>query len=528
MHERLTTLLDKTRAGVRARDTGTWAEKERILLDSCHSKQRDFALDPGRRVCALVARGGGKTTGARARIVRRMLRTPKARLVYVATTRTQAEDLAWLPLKEIVEKLGIEATFSEMKLRCTFARNGASVKLTGADDKREIEKLRGQPFHEAIIDEAGSLKPQLLEHLIFRILGPRMGDYGGTIVQMGTPSHVLRGPFYDATRPGSELHRRYEDRDLPEFEGWGGWSFHDWNLEDAAKEVPAMRRLWDEALREKEVNGWGDDHPVWLREYKGRWAADDTEHVFRYQPHVDGRAWNQWEPKKLASGMAELQGKGWEFIYGMDLGYSDPFALEVFAYNPGSGDRTLYHVYEFEKRGMYAKSIAELLLGSDLDPDRPRGLLGVTGWPAAMVADTAGLGGALLDELSQVYGLKIDPAEKKSKHDAIELTNGDLIDGKIRILKDSRLEEQLQSLQWAEDMYGNIKEDKSQRNDCTDAFIYARRAAKHHFPDDEHHQPVQGVREELDVFTVGEDPAPRGEFDDILGDGAFEDFWGDL
>ena len=474
--------LDGTKRRTQARDVSEWAEKERILLSGCHPKQLAFVLDPGRRVCSLVARGGGKTTGGRARLVRRMLRTPKSRCLYIATTRQQASELMWAPLKDLVEKLDIECRFNETQLKCTFLRNDAQLRLVGADDKREIDKLRGLPHHEVGIDESASYPTQLLEHLVFRILGPRLGDYGGKLWLIGTPGHVLAGPFYDATRPGSEINRRWEDRELPEYADWQRWSYHQWTLQDGAPHVPAMARLWEEALREKEANGWSDSHPVWRREYLGQWAADDTESVYKYRPHLeDGSPWNQWEPKRDARGFAELPAErsDWRFAYGMDMGHSDPFALEVFAWSPTDTTKTLYHVYEFEKRGMYARTIAELLIGEELDHDSPGGIVGRTGWPDGMVADLAGLGDALVDELSNVYGVNVAAAEKKNKHDAIELMNGDLIDGRIKILKGSRLEEQLQQLQWAVDEFGRLKEHKGQRNDCTDAAIYGRRLAAH-------------------------------------------------
>jgi hypothetical protein len=46
-----------------------------------------------------------------------------------------------------------------------------------------------------------------------------------------------------------------------------------------------MKRVWHQALLEKERNQWTDDNPVWKREWLGLWAADDTENVFRYRPH---------------------------------------------------------------------------------------------------------------------------------------------------------------------------------------------------------------------------------------------------
>ena len=453
------------------------AMAERLAAD-CHPAQRAFVLDPGRRVAAIVGRGGGKTTGGRARLMRRLLLTPRARCVYITKTRSAGEDLLWQPLKTLIERMGIDARWNETKLRVVLPHNGASLRIVGADDKHEIDKLRGQPFHEVHLDETATLGATVVSHLVYRIIGPRLGDYGGCLVMYGTPGQALAGPFYDVTRPASEIGRPWVDRDKPEFDGWLGWSVHQWNLQDAAPHVSAIARLWEEALREKRANGWTDDNPVWRREYLGFWAADDTETVFRYRPHIfgddasaagvaEGAAWNQWDPPRDPSTKIAKLPDGdheWRYVYGMDLGHSDPFALEVFAYS--LTDKTLYHVFEYEKRGMYARTIAALLLGEGLDTDEPGGVIGATGWPDAMDADTAGLGGQLLDELRNVYGLDVQAAEKKNKHDAIELFNGDLVDGRIKILKGSVLEQQLQHLQWAVDTAGQLKEDRSARNDC--------------------------------------------------------------
>src|SRR3990172_4227581 len=98
-----------------------------------------------------------------------------------------------------------------------------------------MEKLRGQPFHEVHIDEAASHTTRILSHLIDRIIGPRLGDYGGRLVLYGTPGRILSGIFYDATRSGAEIGRAYRDRDEPRYEGWLGWATHHWSIQDGGK-----------------------------------------------------------------------------------------------------------------------------------------------------------------------------------------------------------------------------------------------------------------------------------------------------
>lgn len=479
-------------------------------------------------ITALVGRGGGKTTGDMFRKVIRMLRTPRAKLAYVATTRPQAEILMWSPLKELCDaldqlfggfRIGEDVIFNETKLWCTFLRNGSVLRLVGADDKREIDKLRGQPFHEVTIDEAASFPPKLLEELVDRIIGPRLGDYNGTICMIGTPGHVLKGPFYDFSRPGSTgpdgkpMHRPYRDRDSDEYRTidpvtgetheWAGYSSHSWNLRDdvveqpdAEERFPRLCSLYRRALVNKANKQWSDDNPVWMREYLGRWAADDTAMMFRYRAEVDGQPWNQWDPPRvgpmlfgqLPNGPDGKPRTDWLYAYGMDMGHSDPFALVVFAFSPSDTTRTLYHVFSFEKTKMYSREIAQLLLGVDMTQPsqccphgRPEGVIGVTGWPAGMVSDMTHLGESILLELQNVYGIKAGAAEQKSKYASIELFNGDLLDGRIKILKDSTLEAQLLDLQWVPNEFGQLKEPKGVPNHSADAAIYARRLIAHMF-----------------------------------------------
>lgn len=508
----------RQRRTVKRTNVEGWRQKVARLESSCHPKQRAFVLDGAQRIAALTAGRAGKSTGGRARFVRRMLMTPGADCLFVAVTRAQAEELMWEPLKALNQELGVSARYNETRLRCTFPNN-SKLKLVGADKKHDIEKLRGIPRHEVGIDEAASHDAQTLEWLIDRVIGPRLADYSGTLWMVGTPGHNLVGLFYDVTRPGSD---------------GLGFSVHGWHVLDGAPHIPVMANVWREALKEKERKGWEDDNPVWMREYLGLWAADDTENVFRYRPHVtarmlanwaaadkkhshcEGDPWNEWDPPRdRRTGLAVLPPGEWEYVYGHDMGHSDPYTLEVFAFDRSRRDKTLYHVYEFADTGMYAKRIAELLLGPALDAQRPDGVLGATGWPTGNVADMAALGGALLEDLRVVYGISIAPAEKRNKHDAIELFNGDLVDGRIKVLRDSELAAQLAGLQWDVDKYGNLQENKGQPNHATDAAIYARREAMHLLGIDETpRRETESVRQRFDRATdVPEEPVD----DDGLG-----------
>ena len=492
-----------------------WASdiRDRILAD-CHPWQRDAVEDPSRRVSLLVGRGGAKTTTMRARALIKLVTLHKQTIGYAATSADQARDLNWNKLKDVCENYGIRTTttsvvskapdieFLDTKMVATCTRTGSVYRLRGVEDRRDAEKFRGFPQAEFQVDECGSFPPALLEYLLNSCVAPRLGEAlaldggrGGSLCIGSTPPAVLVGEFYEVTREGSKRHRPFSKRNDPDYEFWKGYSSHSWTLKDvvdlpdAEDLYPALVANWKTALEEKTDKGWSDDHPIWMREYLGQWSADNTATVYRYRPHVNGEEWNQWNPhgEQYLDGLLGLKAAiaalpksetgaamTWHYVVSMDMGSRDPFAMNVFAFAPADTERRIFHVCAFERTGMYGKLIAEQLIGSDLNADKPAGVLGVIGWPDGIVIDADQ---ALIDELSNVYGIACAKAERKmdQKIGTIELVNGDLIEGRIKILKGSPLDKQIRVLQWKPDEYGNPREDKAQANHSTDTLAYMRR-----------------------------------------------------
>ncbi len=507
------------------------------------------------------------------------------RLGYAATSADQARDLNWDKIKSSCEAYDIRSTagavwstgsgpktkaaepdvsFLDTKMVMTCHRTGSVLRLRGVEDKRDAEKFRGFPQAEFDIDEAGSFPPELLEYLIDQCVAPRLGEAlaldggrGGCLLLGSTPPSMLRGMFYEVTREGGEKprHRPYSKRHAEEFANWKGFSSHAWTLKDvydlpdAIERYPALVANWEEALVEKEEKGWSDDHPIWRREYLGEWSADNTSTIFNYRPHVDGQPWNQWDPfgdhplegplaakTAIAALPNDHDGKPltWHFAYAMDMGSRDPFALNVFAFSPSDPLRRIVHVYAFERIGMYARTIAQVLFGVDeaqptgcCSHDAPKGVLGVTGWPDGMIIDSDQ---ATIDELTKVYGVKIAKAERKAdyKIGAIELVRGDLAEGFIKIIKKSPLELQLQSLQWKPDDFGNPREDKAQSNHSTDCLIYARKLIADLFESGTVARDVQASAAYVDPQGL-DDGGPRNpspDSEDLLSSGTFDEIWG--
>lgn len=561
-------------------DAAWAAELYKRMLADCHPFQRGAVEDPGKRVSIIAGRGGGKTTVLRVRAMRKTTAIRRARIAYVATSRPEAERLNWEPLKELIDQLGEmdHFDFAEQKMRLTCRRTGATYQFFGADDKREINKLRGQPFNEFQVDECASHDPVLLENMLDRAVGPRLGERDGCIVIAGTPGHILYGTFYDATHDGSDFHRPYAKRNQAEYAGFLGWSSHAWDLFDvmalpnAKKRYPAMAKNYADALEQKARKKWSDDNPVWLREYRRRWALDNTTSMYAYRAKLDdGAPFNQWDPlgwsavqweeyqamesfeeqrlravEMLKLAIAKLPAdvrRDALYGYGMDLGSKDPHALDVFAFSPTDPRRRKYHVCSFDRRKTYARLLSELLIGPEATAIAARGevfqevggLFGVTDWPPAIVADLAALGEAVVNELKNVYGVPVKAAEKKDKLSAIEVLNGDLVDGLVYILAGSELEKQLSTLQWKPDENGMPKEDRSARNDHADAATYIRTELGRMFggagaPDEVDEASAADDRKANPKAKVAKQPAKpadpwddepsrsrrRGEFDSLL------------
>ena len=516
----------------------TSAIRDQLLAD-CHPFQLDAVTDPAERYSLLNGRGATKTTTFRVRGTLKITDTlmPRAKILYFASTRARAMDLMWFPLKALLHRLGLDprrgdVTFNETALRCMTTRTGATYQLSGLQDIADADKWRGDTFDEVQFDECGAIKPELLEYTVYQVIGPRVRCLG----LGGTPGLHRRKLFYEATRPGSELHRPYRDRDKPEYRGFKGYSSHHWTLADivalpgAKKKYPALVELHELQLEEIARNKWSTENPIRRREIDAVWAADGTLRVFgTFRPHLDdGKPWNVWDPfdgGELVEGIAGLrialarlrklhpEFTDWRYVVPMDQGHKDPFACNPLAFSPHDPERRIWHVMSFERVGMgYGKPIAELLIGADeVDgfvktgkfPSTYGGVFGALGgWPDGMIIDTDN---ALLEDLRNVYGIKAEKAERNPhfKKGSIELVNGDLLDGRIKVIKGSPLAQQLEQLQWKEQDNGTLIEDPAQANHSSDSLTYGRRLIAAMF---ESGQVAQDSK-----------AAPKGSYSDPMG-----------
>lgn len=460
---------------------------ESRIRASTHAKAQAFIFDPARYISLLCNRGAGKTFDELCRLILAMMRGDRttgrgANCLYITKTRETARVLVWEDVKELINLLGFEALAKVDEVRAEIRlMNGSWLKLLGFDERDEVEKARGKTWHEVAIDETASARTDILDRLIDDIIGFRLV---GAMVLLGTPGYLLEGKFYEATRPGSPLHRPYAQRDEPWPDGWI-WSSHAFGTEDGVEAgIAAIAELHAKQLEDKKLKGYSDSNPKWLREGKGQWALDNTTTVYVYRALDElGREFNQWTPApsplhstRFARLPPGFDPKTWGYGISMDIGWKDAFALEAFAWSYTDPSRVMWHIGEFYKGKQATRAVATLLIGAGLDSSKPGGVIGELGWPDFMVADLAGQGDRFVADMKVDYGIPIAGVDKhpKFKDPAIEIVNADMFDGRFKILKDSKLAGELVALQWVVDATGRRIENPNQPNHATDGLLYFR------------------------------------------------------
>jgi hypothetical protein len=447
-------------------------------------KQQQVLDDTSRRKAILCPRRAGKSWTALSYAFHTCLTKPFANCLIVGLTLKSLKGIYWervLPLFE--QNFGITTRKHHTEMKVKFP-NGSLLTFTGAESKAEIDKLRGQAYDIVILDECKSFSPSVLDELIQDVFRRALMDRKGTICMIGTPGAVLDGPFYEGTYPGAcdakgRLYSRSFDTpeqywtQNPRDRSWR-WSRHFWSI----KENSALPHAWEEALRDKEEEGWDDDNPVWLREYLGQWVSSDDVFVYAYAGLVETCPEKvRWRPAVTRENKHGLPPDAdYRFVVGIDLGFEDDFAIVVGAYSLTDGN--LYHVYDLKLKHQDVYEIERHVV---------RVLERFENKVDAIVADNAGLGKMVIETLNRRGGLNIQPAEKREKYDFIELLNGDFRTGRVKVIEDSDLDMELRTLQWDLTKHtkvelirtGKLREHPGMPNHLSDALLYLWRYSYH-------------------------------------------------
>mgnify|MGYP000858295204 CR=1 FL=1 len=419
-----------------------------------HAAQLAVLADTHARKAVLAGRRGGKTDTAIRGLLDTAHRHPGSIALYLALTARSARDILWRSLASMNAQLGLGLVMNNTSLtaRCS---NGSEIHLAGADAEHCVERLRGQAYARTIIDEAASFGPASLRYLVEEVLEPALLDWGGDIWLVGTPGAVLAGPFYEATVQGA---------------GHKSWPTYRWTM----RQNPKFAATADQKLATvREERGWTEATPAYRREYLGEWCRDENALVF-----------SGFEP---ARNMVVAPGNGLQYVIAIDLGASavrETTAATVIGYTRGGNA----YVVSSEKRPMLTPSE----VGGWLEQLERRY------HPHAIVCDQGGLGKGYIEEIRRRFRIPVKEAEKNNKMGYVDLINGDLRTGKLRIVEPAcgQLLEEMAVLQWSESRDGY---DGRFADHCCDAMLYAWRECRHYVSED------AAPEQDTDRFEAAED-----------------------
>ncbi len=469
------------------------------MLDTLTPKQRQLVLDPAPHVAGICPRRAGKSyAGAAAALIAGEAK-PGSITVIISLNLKQLRRLYWAGgpsgLFTLNRRHKLNLEFNNAALRWEH-ENGSIGYLLGAEDREQLEVIRGMEADLYIIDECKSFAPAVLRTLIDEIIDPQRSSRRGRLVLIGTPGNIPDGPFYEATCPRAteEVELNGVKVQMPFLVPFGTkdpygrtpendllWSSHSWTLQ----ENTAQPHLWEEGLKKKRQKRWADDDSTWLREYLGQWTADTGAMVFRYGLEKStGRV--TWRPHPTLADPLGLppEGAPWRFVAGLDFGFEAPTALVVLGYSQRL--RTVRHVLDYSERHLLYHEVVALV----------KRAMETVGSLEGIFADAGNLGKTLVNSLI-AEGFPLEAVAKREKNDHIEIANSMFAQGEIQIIEGTTLENQLITNVWdfeasnakfgremkVEELarLGKLVEDKHVPNDSTDAFIYALRGCLHRF-----------------------------------------------
>lgn len=396
--------------------------------------QRRFWEHPAKLRAQVCGRRAGKTSGAARAILAKALTVSNANVIVVETSRTsQASKTFQAALEQEAKRGGIALKPNRQELIYTL-ESGTRIHIMGAYDRRQADSIRGvERLALMYIDEPASFRPSVLEYILDEAGGAALMDLDGEVVLSGTPGAACIGPFYDITEAGKR----------------SGWHITHWTARDNPHIAHATQ--WMEARRKE--RGWSTSHPVYLREYEGRWVKDLESLCY---PYLASR--------NAADGLPDVG--GWSYYLGLDYGYIDSTAWVVWATSPHTP--VAYCVESGKASGLTPSDAAERVRMLD---SRYRF--------TQRVGDTGGIGKAYVEEVRKRFGIRIQPADKREKRAGMEFMAGSMRDGLVKWIVGANADyvEEMSVLQWNEQ---RTEPDPRFADHLCDGGIYGYKATPHY------------------------------------------------
>jgi PBSX family phage terminase large subunit len=357
------------------------------FFEGKHIVQEDFIAHPARFKAMIATRRFGKSYTGGLYLCKEAYENPGVSCIYIALTRESARKIMFKDiLKPINRKLKLQMKFNETALSATLP-NGSVIYCMGVDSSEdEKDKLLGQKYKVAIIDECASFSIDLRE-LVYGTLKPAMADLGGTIAMLGTPGNLTKSLFFDVTS-GKEP----------------GWHV----IKADTKDNPYMAEKWAKEIEELKKNQpYITETPMFKQMYLGQWVIDTDSLVYKFN-----------EERNLFEHLPMYARGDWQYMLGVDLGYDDDSAFVVTAWH--EHDKSLYVVDVFKRSKMDITDVATQI-------KKMQSRYGIH----KIVID--GANKQAVEEIQKRHQIPLITADKTGKSDFIEIMNSELIQGHIKL-----------------------------------------------------------------------------------------------
>lgn len=401
-----------------------------LFLDGNFPIQEDFIRHESRMKALFCTRRFGKSYTGALYACKEAYENPGCKVLLIGLTRDSTKGIFWQDiLKQINKRFKLNMRFNLTELTASLP-NGSVIRLLGVDSSEEDkDKILGQKYRLAVIDEAASYTIDL-RHLVYGILKPAMADLNGTIVMLGTPGNLTKSLFFDVTT-GIEP----------------GWHV----IKATTFDNPYMAEKWRLEIEElKAKQPYIVETPLFKQFFLGEWVIDSDALVYKFN-----------SDRNLYENLPMHKSGEWQYVLGVDLGYEDASAFVVVAFHEHS--KVLYVVDTFAQKHMDITDVANAIKGYRTKYNISK-----------IVVDNANK--QAVEEIQKRHQLSLTPADKTGKSDFIEIMNSELICGNIKLHSKAAwaLAQEWQNLIWKEK--GTKREENpSCDNHLSDACLYAWR-----------------------------------------------------
>lgn len=410
MRERLRNEAARRRTRLRFKPEDLCRKGKRLAV-----QQLAFIQDPSRWKVACCSRRAGKTHACAILLLDYALRFTDSLCLYVTLTRLSGKRIVWRRLNELNRRFGLGGVPDRSELTISFP-NGSMIRVMGAKDEAEIEKIRGiDPAPRLVVlDEAQAFREHI-QDLVDDVLEPMLLETKGTMVLIGTPGKVRTGYFHEACRaaPADMLQRLNVDPPANDNadEGEGDtvareWSVHHWTIADN----PFIDDVEDELAKLRKRRKWAHTHPTYQREYLGRWVTEHDALVYKYDQQRNGYVT-----------MPDVSGLEWNCIIVVDQGFHDADAIGGLWFRMGKPGVWLEEIHHARKQ-----TAGQLVEEARKAWEARKGRCVRMGW------DEGG-GGKKVAEDARLAGLPVEPVDKVGKIAGIELTNTALVGAGLKV-----------------------------------------------------------------------------------------------